>query len=102
MKQKRNIDEMIDQLIQEERNEESNPFLSTRVMAAVQEKQYQKVIKINPVWKTVMVTAGITTALFLGISIGNLYESEGRNNGIMLSNDGAMENFGFYSQIGEE
>ena len=33
MKQKKNIEEMINQLIWEERNEEFNPFLSTRVMA---------------------------------------------------------------------
>lgn len=102
MKQNKNIEEMIDQLVREERNEEFNPFLATRVMAAVQERQYQKEKKINPAWKTVMVAAGITAALFLGISIGSLYESESRNDGIMLSNDGAMENFGFYSQIGEE
>lgn len=102
MKQKKNIEVMIDQLIREERNEEFNPFLSTRVLAAVQERQYQKEKKINPAWKTVMVAAGITAAIFLGISIGSIYESESRNDGIMLSNDGAMENFGFYSQIGEE
>lgn len=102
MKQKKNIEEMIDQLIREEQNEEFNPFLSTRVMAAVQNRQNQKEKRINPAWKTIMVAAGITAAVFLGISIGSIYESESRSDSIMLSNDGAMENFGFYSQMGEE
>ena len=93
---------MIDQLIREERNEEFNPFLSIRVLAAVQNRQNQKEKQINPAWKTVMVAAGITAAIFLGISIGSIYESESGSDGIVLSNDGAMENFGFYSQIGEE
>jgi cytochrome P450 len=100
--QKKNIEEMVDQLIQEERNEEFNPFLSTRVLAAVQNRQNQKEKKINPAWKTIMVAAGITAAVFLGISIGSIYESENKTDGITLSNDGSMENFGFYSQIGEE
>lgn len=102
MKQKKNIDEMINKVIQEERNEEFNPFLSTRVMAVIQERQYQKEKKISPAWKTMMVAAGITAAVFLGISIGGIYESESRNDGIVLSNDGTMENFGFFSQIGAE
>lgn len=102
MKQKKNIEEMIIQLIQEERNEEFNPFLSTRVIAAIQERHYQKEKIISPALKTILVAAGITAAVFLGISIGGIYESENRSDGIMLSNDGAMENFGFYSQIGEE
>lgn len=102
MKQKKNIEEMIDQLIREEQNVEFNPFLSTRVLAAVQNRQNQNEKRINPAWKTIMVAAGITAAVFLGISIGSIYESESRSDSIMLSNDGAMENFGFYSQIGEE
>lgn len=102
MKQKKNIEEMIDQLIREEQNVEFNPFLSTRVLAAVQNRQNQKEKRINPAWKMIMVAAGITAAVFLGISIGSIYESESRSDSIMLSNDGAMENFGFYSQIGEE
>lgn len=102
MKQKKNIEEMIDKLIQEERNEEFNPFLSTRVMAAVENRLYQNEKKANPVWKTIMVTAGICAAVFLGVSIGSIYESENGNDGIVLSNDGAMENFGFFSQIEAE
>lgn len=102
MKQNRDIESMIDGLIQEERAKESNPFLSTRIMAAIEQKRFQTEKRASPIWKTIMVAAGVIAAVFLGISIGNTYETESRSVSIMLSNDGAMENFSFYTQIGDE
>ena len=73
MKQEKDIQQLLENFIGEERNMESNPFLSTRVMAAIAKNVIKDEKRISPVWKTVMIGAGLVVAVCTGITIGSLY-----------------------------
>lgn len=102
MKQEKDIQQLLENFIGEERNIESNPFLSTRVMAAIAKNGIQDEKRISPVWKTVMIGAGLVVAVFTGITIGSIYQSGNERPGVVLMNDNNMEHFGFYEQMVNE
>ena len=67
-------EEMIDLIIGHEKTIESNPFLSTRVMAEIEKSE--TLISV-PAWqralKPVLVMASIVLAVTIGVLSGNLY-----------------------------
>jgi anti-sigma factor RsiW len=59
-----------------EKTIEFNPFLSTRVMAAVEEiERKQTIPAYQRVLKPALITLSIAIAMFVGILAGNLYQS---------------------------
>ncbi len=102
MKQEKDIQQLLENFIGEERNIESNPFLSTRVMAAIAKNRMQEEKRISPIWKTVVIGTGLVAAVFTGITIGDLYQSGNEKSGVVLMNDNKMEHFEFYEQMVNE
>lgn len=102
MKQEKDIQQLLENFIGEERNIESNPFLSTRVMAAIAKNRMQEEKRISPIWKTVVIGTGLVAAVFTGITIGGLYQSGNEKSGVVLMNDNKMEHFEFYEQMVNE
>lgn len=102
MSAEKKIHQLIEDFIQEERNTESNPFLSTRVIAAIEKRKLESIKQGSPVWKTVAVGLGLFVAVFSGIAAGNLYQTKSEASDVVLINDNSIENFSFYSQMGNE
>jgi hypothetical protein len=102
MATKKEIHQLIEDVIQEERNTGFNPFLSTRIMAAIEEKDFTEVKQVSPVWKTVAVAFSLVAAVFAGVAAGSLYQTKDFTVDVVLMNDDSMENFKFYNEIGND
>lgn len=102
MKQEKDIQQLLENFIGEERNIEPNPFLPIRVMAAITKIRMRKEKRILPEWKTVVIGAGLVAAIFTGVTVGSLYQSGNEKPGVVLMNDNNMEHFGFYEQMVNE
>ncbi|MEO7488535.1 MAG: hypothetical protein ABIU77_15605 [Ferruginibacter sp.] len=102
MDSKKNIDHLIESFVAEERNTPFNPFLSTRVLAAISKKESGRLVVFSPLWKTAVIAASVLVAVFTGIAAGSLYQSKNDRADMVLMNDDSMENFGIYNQIGNE
>lgn len=102
MTTKNNIDQLLEDFIKEERNTAANPFLSTRIMAAVEKTGDEQVLPVSPVWKIAVIAVSLFVAVFSGIAAGNLYQPKTGATDAVLINDDSLENFGWYSQIGNE
>jgi hypothetical protein len=102
MSNKKDIDRLIDNFVAEERDTALNPFLSTRVMAAIDKQKSDKLLFFSPVWRTAVIAVSLLIAVFTGIAAGNLYHSRNDAADIVLMNDDSMENFAFYNQISNE
>ncbi len=96
------IEKRIDQLIREERNTAMNPYLSTRVMAAINGQQEQKVRQLPLLLKPVLAMASLAVVVWLGIMAGSAYTSGNTENAAVLTNDSATEHFAFYLQTEKE
>jgi len=102
MKKETDIENRIDQLIREERNTELNPYLSTRVMAAIAKQQDRKAGLLPVFLKPVLAMASLTVVVWLGIIGGTAYTAGSREQAAVLTNDAASENFAFYLQTEKE
>lgn len=102
MSAEKKMHQLIEDFIQEERKTESNPFLSTRVMAAIEKRKQEAVKQGSPVLKTLAIGLGLFVAVFAGIAAGNLYQTKSEASDVVLINDNRIENFSFYSQMGNE
>ncbi|MGZ5222318.1 MAG: hypothetical protein ACXWC7_19680, partial [Chitinophagaceae bacterium] len=87
MTNKKNIHQLIESLIEEERNTESNPFLVTRIMAAIEKEKFAEVKQISPVWKTAMVAFSLAAAVFAGVAAGSLYQTKSSTPDVVVIND---------------
>ena len=102
MTSKKDIHQLIEDLIQKERNTEANPFLSTRIMAAIEKKNFSEVKQVSPVWKTAVVAFSLVAAVFSGVAAGSLYQTKNTTPDVVVMNDDRMENFVCYNEIGNE
>ena len=102
MTSKKDIHQLIEDLIQKERNTEANPFLSTRIMAAIEKKNFSEVKQVSPVWKTAVVAFSLVAAVFSGVAAGSLYQTKNTTPDVVVMNDDRMENFVFYNEIGNK
>jgi hypothetical protein len=102
MKKENHIENRIEQLIREERNTELNPYLSTRVMAAIAKQQDQKTALLPMFLKPVLAMASLTIVVWLGIIAGSEYTTVSTEQATILTNDAAAENFAFYLQTEKE
>ncbi len=102
MNSKKNIDQLIESFIAEERYATFNPFLSTRIMAAIDKQRTEILFVFSPAWRTAVIAVGLLMAVFTGIAAGSLYQSKNNAADTVLVNDESMENFAFYNQISNE
>lgn len=93
MSTKKDIQQLIENFIQKERDTDYNPFLSTRIMAVIDEKNYLEIKRVVPLWKLAILAASLVTGVFAGVGVGNLYQTKDASSSIILMNDGRMENF---------
>jgi len=99
---KKEFDHLIESFVAEERNKVFNPFLSTRIMAAIDKKKIEKMVIFSPVWKTAVIAVSLLVAVFTGIATGGLYQTKNTALDMVLMSDGSMEHFSFYNEIGNE
>jgi hypothetical protein len=102
MRHKENIDHLIESFVERERNTASNPFLSTRVMAAIDQERNSKWLFLSPVWRTAVLALSLLVAVFAGMVTGNLYQTKNDAIDVVLINDDKMENFGLYNEVSNE
>lgn len=102
MKKETDIENRIDQMIREERNTELNPYLSTRVMAAIAKQQDRKAGLLPMFLKPVLAMASLTIVVWLGIIAGSAYSSGSTEQATVLTNDATAEHFAFYLQTEKE
>ncbi|HMT73007.1 MAG TPA: hypothetical protein PKA77_03000 [Chitinophagaceae bacterium] len=102
MNKRNDVDLLVEQFIVEEKSIEHNPFLSTRVMAVLDNKKQQNVKRLSPVLRAAIVSFGFAAAVFVGFAAGNLYNTEDKKAEVVLVNDDAMEHFAFYKDIENE
>jgi hypothetical protein len=88
-----------------EKKEESNPFLSTRVMTAIENMETSARLSRNPSFagrflKPALITVTITAAVFLGILAGNIGRSKTISSAvpeeIAYLNDSDLESLNLY------
>jgi hypothetical protein len=96
MKIDETIWQKVDELVKQEKEQQSNSFLSTRVMAKIEHSRSNEYVLLPPVWKTVFVAAGLILSLTVGIATGNLYHAQKNQPDVVLTNDDVMEDFSFY------
>lgn len=99
--QKMKTEQYINELIKREKQMEPNPFLSTRVMAAIENSQKEESHKLGlkrvPLWQAVLVTMSLVAVAFLGVTIGKTYIDNTSPKMVMNINDSQIENLGYYN-----
>ncbi len=95
-------------VIEEEKRLHSNPFLITRIMAGIEEREqrpestrrlpvYQKMLK------PVLIGVSIAAAIFIGVMAGNIYlPTQSTNNfpvEMLYMNDAALESVELFSEL---
>ena len=75
------IVKVADIVISEEKSIESNPFLSTRIMAMLEEEELKRSVSISDaitgrIFKPVLISVVIAISVILGVGIGNLNNAE--------------------------
>lgn len=86
-------DDYINDLIEQEKNEASNPYLVTRVMASVGKPQQSSL----PVKQVLAFVAGVVLVIVLGMQLGNSYLSSPKSYAGVNINDSQMENFQLFN-----
>ena len=104
MKRQNNIPEHEDELmkfifqvVENEKQEEGNPFLAERVMAVIENTHVAKRIPLySRVLRIAAMAAGIALIIFTGINLGNMAgEQISESQNIVLLNDAHIERIEF-------
>ena len=90
------LDGHIDDLIQKEKQVKPNPFLSTRIMAKLDEEMSPDARRIKiPTFQMLALAASMAFIVMMGIGIGSIGEPS--NDLISINiNDSQMENLNLY------
>lgn len=102
MKTATDIENRINQLIQEERTIAMNPYLSTRVMAAIEKQQDRKAGQHSLILKPVLAIASLVLVVVMGVMAGSAYPTRSDDGEAVLRNDAQAEHFAFYLQTDKE
>ncbi len=102
MNRKKEFDHLIESFVAEERNTAFNPFLSTRIMAAINKKKIEKIVVFSPVWRTAVIAVSLLVAVFTGIATGGHYQIKNTAVDMVLMSDDSMEHFSLINEIGNE
>jgi predicted anti-sigma-YlaC factor YlaD len=95
-----NMENLAERVMEEEKGLQSNPFLSTRIMAGIEEleqkrESYQRVPVYQKVFKPVLIAVSIGVAIFIGVITGSIYKPSVSTNEVPVElsymNDAALE-----------
>lgn len=98
---KMKTEDVIDKVIEKEKQVESNPFLSTRIMSkiAIENTPLNKRIYF---FRSLVAAASFALVIIIGVSIGKIYD-ENRSDDIVLNiNDYQIENLMYYMDAAYE
>ena len=96
------------QVMEEEKRLQSNPFLVTRIMAGIEELEQnrvrqQRIPSYQKVLKPVLISVSIVAAIFIGVIVGNVYLPTHPTNNLPVEmsymNDAALESVDLFSQL---
>ena len=90
-------EDYINDFIKKEKATEPNPFLVTRIMAKI-DAPVSKSVKI---WQSLAVAASFSLVIFIGIEIGNSYNTAS-NYAVLNLNDSNIENLSIYNYTENE
>lgn len=102
MKTATDIENRINQLVHDERTTAMNPFLSTRVMAAIAKQQDRKAGQHSLILKPVLAIASLVLVIVMGVIAGSAYSKRSDEAEAVLRNDAQAEHFAFYLQTEKE
>ena len=96
---------LANRIMDQEKSEEPNPFLATRIMASIQTLEDVRDKQSNPfiqkVLKPIVISISIAAAAFLGVLSGGLYQTESTQKRVPLElsyvNDDTLESVDFYA-----
>jgi len=97
-----------DQVMEEEKRLQPNPFLVTRIMAGIEELEQNREIHLHiPVYlkvlKPVLISVSVAAAIFIGVMVGNIYLPAHPANSLPVEmvymNDAALESVELFSQL---
>lgn len=96
------------EVMEDEKAAQSNPFLVTRIMAGIEEMELEGVTSRRiPVYqmvlKPLLISVSLAAAVFVGVTVGSTYlpTSDSQRIPVELSymNDAALESVDLYSQL---
>lgn len=96
------------QVMEEEKRLQSNPFLVTRIIAGIEEleqnrERQQRIPAYQKVLKPVLISVSIAVAIFIGVMVGNIYLPTHPANNLPVEmtymNDAALESVDLFSQL---
>lgn len=93
-----NTENHIDEYIRKEKAFKPSPFLSTQVMAQLE----QPVQKDSSLWRTVIVVASFALVMTTGIGIGSLYKANDNTVTALHINDDQIANRTFLNSLAYE
>jgi hypothetical protein len=96
MKKREDIERIIDDFVTGERNLEPNPFLSTRIMASLEQSRDHEAFSFYPLRKLAFAVS-MVMAIFIGVATGNQYKTGKSRADVILINDDKMEHFDMYN-----
>jgi hypothetical protein len=96
-----------DRMMDEEKSMQSNPFLVTRIMSAIEElEQNREGFSLTPVFQKVLkpflISASLAAAIFAGVVFGNLSLPTTTNDlpvEMSYMNDAALESVDLFSKL---
>lgn len=97
MKKQNNTPGILKSFIEQEKAVEPNPFLATRVMAAIESNRNEVNSWYQPVLKPVLAIASLVLVIWMGIWAGSSWVSNPEK-GARLENDSQTENLFYYTQ----
>ena len=98
---KMKTEDVIDKVIEKEKQVESNPFLSTRIMSKIATENAPLNKRVY-FFRLLVVAASIALVMGIGVSIGKIY-NENRSDDIVLNiNDYQIENLMYYMDTAYE
>ena len=91
------LDKQIEDFIRKEKEVKVNPYLATRVLAKLEEKNEPVVFgTIAPIWKKVAVAASFALVIAMGLGLGSMVKGEKKYIPINI-NDAHLENLNLYT-----
>lgn len=98
---KMKTEDVIHEVIEKEKQVESNPFLSTRIMSkiAIENAPLNKRIYF---FRSLVVAASFALVIIIGISIGKIYDENKSEYMALNINDSQIENLIYYIDMAYE
>lgn len=92
---------LIDEMIEKEKQMESNPFLSTRIMSKIATENTPLNKRVY-FFRLLVVVASIALVMRIGVSIGKIYDENKIGNITLNINDYQIENLFYYMEAAYE